>query len=110
LIFKQINPQKIAWISLGALRYPPQLKEIIEARFPHSQIALGQLDVGEDKKMRYFKDIRIEIFKKMLGYIRAHSKEVFVYLCMESQEVWKQADIKNSNNNPYGKYFKFFRK
>ena len=110
LIFKQINPQKIAWISLGALRYPPQLKEIIEARFPHSQITLGQLDVGEDKKMRYFEEIRIEIFKKMFGYIRGHSKEVFVYLCMESQEVWSKVGVKNSKNNPYDKYFKFFKK
>jgi len=80
LIFSEIDPKDVAWISLGALRYQPELKDIIEKRFPHSRITLGELSVSEDKKMRYFKPIRIEIFQKMHQFIRCHSKDVYVYL------------------------------
>lgn len=109
-IFSEIDPKEIAWISLGALRYQPELKDIMEKRFPHSRITLGQLDAGEDKKMRYFKPIRIEIFQKMHGFIRFHSKDVYVYLCMESTEVWLKSGIRNQKSNAFAKYFSFFKK
>ncbi len=110
LIFSEIDPQNIAWISLGALRYDPDLKNIIEERFPHSRITFGELDEAEDGKMRYFKPIRIEIFKKMQEFIRSYSKEVYVYLCMENADIWKAAGIENSKNNRFQKHFRFFKK
>jgi spore photoproduct lyase len=110
LIFSEIGPKEIAWISLGALRYPPELKDIVEERFPHSRITLGELSIGEDGKMRYFKPIRMEIFQKMNKLIRSHSKKAYVYLCMESAEVWSKSEIQNQENNPYQCYFKFFEK
>ncbi len=110
LIFSEIDPEDIAWISLGALRYPPELKDIIEGRFPHSQITWEELGAGEDGKMRYSKQIRIEIFKRMQAFIRSHSKDVYVYLCMESIDVWKGSGIQNHEDNPYQGYFNFFRK
>ncbi|MFA5887063.1 MAG: spore photoproduct lyase family protein [Patescibacteria group bacterium] len=109
-IFKAVKGEDIAWISLGALRYQPQLKEIIEERFPHSRICLGELDIGEDNKMRYFKPIRVEIFQTMFQAIRQHSKDVYVYLCMESPDVWAIAGITNNPANPSARYFKFFKK
>lgn len=110
LIFCSIDPQNIAWISLGALRYDPDLRNIIEERFPRSRITFEKLDMGEDGKMRYSKPIRIEIFQKMQEFIRSHSKEVYVYLCMENADMWKAAGIKNSKNNRFQKYFRFYNK
>ena len=107
LIFASIPADKVAWISLGALRYPLALKDIIEEKFPHSRITLGELDAGPDKKLRYFEPIRIEIFSKMQNFIRAYAKEVYIYLCMESEMVWEGAGIRNGNDNEYAKYFKF---
>lgn len=109
-IFAAVPADKIAWISLGALRYQPELKDIIEERHSHSQITLGELDVGEDNKLRYFKPIRLAIFKKMNEFIRSYSKDVYVYLCMESPDVWGKVGIKNKKSNPYAKYFRFFCK
>ncbi|MEE8637776.1 MAG: DNA photolyase [Candidatus Margulisiibacteriota bacterium] len=110
LIFSEIDPEHIAWISLGALRFHPDLKNIIEERFPHSRITFGELEVGEDGKMRYFKPIRIEIFKKMQEFIRSYSKEVYVYLCMENSDMWKAAGIENSKSNRFQRCFRFFAK
>jgi spore photoproduct lyase len=90
-IFSAIRPENIAWISLGALRYPPGMDDLIRERHPESRIVLGELLQGKDKKMRYFKPVRVEMFSSMYEWIRHYSKEVFIYLCMESDDVWKRS-------------------
>ena len=90
-IFSFARPENIAWISLGALRYPPALDEIIRENHPESKIVLGELLPGVDRKLRYFKPIRVEMFRKMYQWIRSYSEDVPVYLCMESDEVWRKA-------------------
>ncbi len=90
-IFAVIRPENIAWISLGALRYPASFDDIVRERHPDSSIYLGELLPGIDKKLRYFRPQRVELFKKMYEWIRSYSNDVFVYLCMESRQVWQQA-------------------
>ena len=90
-IFRVIKPENIAWISLGALRYPAPFEDILRENHPQSDIYLGELLLGVDKKRRYFKPIRIEMFSKMVQWIRSYSHDVFVYLCMESEEIWKKS-------------------
>ncbi len=90
-IFSVIDGKNIAWISLGALRYPTSLDGIIRQRHPESPIVYGEFISGKDQKLRYFKPIRIQVFQKMVQWIRDFDPSVFVYLCMESSEVWKKA-------------------
>ena len=106
-IFAHIPEKNIAWISLGALRFKPMLKDIIEARFPETNITCQELDIASDHKLRYFAPMRVEIFKKMHNLIREYSQDILVYLCMESQEVWHRSGIRNNEQNPYWKYFRF---
>jgi spore photoproduct lyase len=89
-IFDSVPAASIAWISLGALRMTPQLKETLRARFPGSLLPFGELLPGEDGKLRYFKPIRVEIYQRMLGWIRARSSLTRVYTCMEKPEVWER--------------------
>ncbi|MBN1543591.1 hypothetical protein JW992_15725 [candidate division KSB1 bacterium] len=90
-IFSRIRGEQIAWISLGALRYPAAMDELIRRNHPKSSIVLGELLPGIDHKFRYFKPIRIEMFRRMYGWIRNFSDAPVVYLCMESDEVWRKA-------------------
>jgi spore photoproduct lyase len=90
-LFARIDGKNIAWISLGALRYPPYLDSVIRQRHPASKIVFGEFISGKDQKYRYFKPIRIEMFQKMVAWIREWDPSVFVYLCMESDEVWQKA-------------------
>jgi len=90
-IFSFVHPENLAWISLGALRYPPMLDRIIRENHPESDIYLGELLPGIDQKYRYFKPIRIEMFRALHGWIRAHAPDAMIYLCMESDEVWRKA-------------------
>ena len=90
-IFKVIKPENIAWISIGALRYPSAFDAVIRKNHPKSRIVLGELFPGIDQKLRYLKKIRIEMFKSLYSRIKSHSRDVFVYLCMEREEVWRRA-------------------
>jgi len=89
-IFSEIDPSRIAWISLGALRYPANLKNVIKKRFPLSKIVFEEMIRGMDGKMRYPRPLRTEMFQKVYQRIRKHSKDVFVYFCMEPSWVWEK--------------------
>lgn len=89
-LFNRIDPNRIIWISLGGFRYPPQLKAIAEERFPQTRIFLGELFPGRDGKFRYLKKIRVNLYQKMVEWLRQASPDLFVYLCMESREVWEE--------------------
>lgn len=89
-LFKRIDSKRVVWISLGGFRYPPRLKGIAKDRFPKTRIFLGELFPGRDGKFRYFKEIRIEMYRKMVGWLGEVDPGLFIYLCMESQEVWER--------------------
>jgi len=90
-IFTYVSPQNIVWISMGTLRFMPSLKSIIRNRFPDSKIPYGEFITGLDGKMRYFKPLRIAVYKKMIAWIKEAAPDVLVYFCMEDDEVWEKA-------------------
>jgi spore photoproduct lyase len=89
-LFKRISPENIVWISLGTFRFMPTLKPIIAQRFPDSKIAYGEFITGLDNKMRYFKPLRIALYRQMVDWIRDAAPDVTVYYCMEDDEVWEK--------------------
>ncbi len=89
-LFSEISWKNVVWISLGAFRFVPPLKEIISRRFPDSKIAYGEFIPGLDGKMRYFKPLRIKMYQKMVTWIREIAPDVMVYFCMEDDEAWKK--------------------
>jgi spore photoproduct lyase len=85
-----IRPERVAWWSLCALRFPPELKKHI---FTHraSQLFWGELIRGLDGKYRYFKPLRLELFNFIRKEIEKQlSREVPLYLCMEDAAVWRE--------------------
>ncbi len=89
-LFAVVDHRRIAWLSMGVLRNTPGLKRIMRERFPSTRILSGEQVLCPDGKMRYFQPLRVGMYRKMLRWIRAASPTVFVYLCMESKEVWEQ--------------------
>ncbi|RKY89920.1 radical SAM protein [candidate division KSB1 bacterium] len=89
-ISKKIEPSSIAWISLGTFRYFPSLKPIIKDRFPESKILYGEHIPCSDGKFRYIKPVRTSIYSKMLKWLNEYNNNIFVYLCMETREVWEK--------------------
>lgn len=89
-VFAAVSPENILWISLGAFRFMPGLKKIIEKRFPHSGLLYGEFIPGLDDKMRYFKPIRISLYRSLVNLIHELAPEVCVYFCMEDDHVWER--------------------
>ncbi|MEJ2635523.1 MAG: hypothetical protein P8184_09555 [Calditrichia bacterium] len=89
-IGEYVDPQKIAWISLGSLRYPPHLKETSRSRFPKSRIFSGEQIAGVDGKMRYLQPLRLRMYRSIYRALREKLGDVFVYFCMESEEIWQE--------------------
>jgi len=87
-LFSHVAAEDIVWISLGTFRFMPSLKSIIQTRFPESKIVYGEFVPGLDGKMRYFKPLRIRLYRKMATWLRECAPDVVVYLCMEDDEVW----------------------
>jgi len=90
-VFQAVDPTRIAWVSLGALRFTPHLKEIVRQRFPKSKIPYGEFVPGHHGKLRYFRPIREELYSKMRAWIHQAAPEVFVYLCMENRASWERS-------------------
>ena len=85
-----VRPGRVAWWSLGALRFPPELKKHILRR-QGSQLFWGELLEGTDKKYRYFTPLRLELFRFIRDEIRSRvSRHIPLYLCMEDAATWEE--------------------
>ncbi|MCE9624387.1 MAG: hypothetical protein K8R69_02870, partial [Deltaproteobacteria bacterium] len=54
-IAAQLDPARIAWVSVGSLRFDKPLKDIAGERFPQTEIFTEDFVAAPDGKMRYFK-------------------------------------------------------
>lgn len=90
-LFATVDAASVCWISLGCFRFMPKLKSIISKRYPKSAILCQEFIRGLDGKMRYFKPIRIDMYRKMAEWIKGYHPDGLIYLCMESEEVWEKS-------------------
>jgi DNA repair photolyase len=90
LIKRHLDPSMIAFISLGCLRFLPQLKPIMLKTRP-STLFDAEFIRGGDGKMRYPRPVRRLMYQRMLECLTPLvSAETVIYLCMESSRVWKE--------------------
>jgi len=95
LMAEKLDPAKIIWISLGCFRYSSGFKEIIKNSFPEEKLTVEEMFPGSDGKYRYLAPERTAIFKKFSEKLKRYFPEVFIYLCMEDNEIWHKVYGKN---------------
>lgn len=88
-LFQYVDPENIVWISLGAFRFMPELARVIERRFPESNITYGEFIPGLDGKMRYFQDLRMELYSGIIREFHNYGPAPLLYFCMEDDRVWR---------------------
>ena len=87
-----------AWISLGTLRYTPGLKQTAEQRFTENLMFYqGEFFMDTDGKLRYPRRLRINMYNKIIRWIRSFNTSCWIYLCMEPEELWRKTDLKRSD-------------
>jgi spore photoproduct lyase len=97
-IGRMLDPARILWISLGTLRFPPALYDLLLQR-RRRYLLSGEFIRGEDGKYRYIKTERIRIYRMLHRLLKDIDPGLFIYLCMERADVWKEAlgiDLKDS--------------
>jgi len=87
-LIHRIDPAGIVWISLGSFRFMPNLNDIIIRRYPRSRIVYGEFIRGFDNKMRYFKPLRIRLYRSIVDRLKHAAPNTTLYFCMEDDEVW----------------------
>lgn len=85
-----VPAQAVVWISLGTLRFPPLLRQIIFARFPASRFAAQEMILAPDGKLRYFRSQREEMYSRLKEWLAPAFPGAALYLCMESPRVWRE--------------------
>ena len=78
---------KIAWISVGTLRFSRELKKQIETRFPQNFMLDGEFLLDFDGKMRYGEGQRWEVYQFLVPLLRKTFPTAHVYLCMEDPQI-----------------------
>ena len=89
-LFATVPATSIAWISLGALRYLPPLKQIAATRFPGSRFFYQEFIDGLDGKRRYFRTQRVAMYRFILNELQRHAhSRTCLYFCMENDTIWQ---------------------
>ena len=82
------DPGNIAWWSMGGFRSVPRLKRYLRSTGDHLGLFSGELTMGEDHKYRYFRPLRVRLYRSVRAAARERGVDLPLYLCMESPEVW----------------------
>jgi len=86
------------WVSLGTLRYMSGLKQVAEQRFSDTLMYYtGEFFTDTDGKLRYPREVRIDIYDKMVRWIREYDPSCWIYLCMEPEEVWRKTPLREND-------------
>ncbi len=88
-VFEAVSPDRIAWISIGSLRFNPEMRKKIENNYPGSRLTCAEMVSGDDAKVRYVKPLRVSMYKRLYDELKKYiPDENLIYLCMERWDVW----------------------
>ena len=99
IICDTIPVNKLEWISLGSFRYRPSLKSVIKDRHPETRLFTSEHLPSKDGKFRYLRPLRNQAYEKIRGFLTARSKELNIYLCMETREIWEDVTGKTPRSD-----------
>jgi spore photoproduct lyase len=106
-MFSLINPDKIAWISLGSLRFPAKMERYFKENNQESKLFFSEFVTAADGKRRYLKSVRYQLYRQMVSWIKdLAGQTLFIYLCMELPEAWKNVfDFQPQNSTELDYWF-----
>jgi spore photoproduct lyase len=87
-IFSTLDLTKIRDIGIGTIRYKKGLRQKVLSEV-NTDLFYNEFVVGIDGKERYFKKIRIDMYKNIVKAINSYGK-FDIYLGMEPQYIWDE--------------------
>ena len=86
-IHEHLGPQGVESFVIGGFRYSRDLGNRMRARFPAGTLLLPEFVRCEDGKNRYFRPLRVALYRKIVEQIRGHDPKARIHLCMETDQV-----------------------
>ena len=88
-LFESVPPSGIEWISLGSFRFRPNLKSVIKDRHHETRLFTQEHVPCEDGKYRYLRPLRNQAYRLIREMLKKRSRNLNVYMCMETKEIWE---------------------
>ncbi len=85
-----IDPQRVAWISLGHLRLSLGLKRVMRERGRGERLLAAELVPNSDGKERVWRGLRLRMYRTMLQWLESWDAKIPRYICMEPAGVWER--------------------
>ncbi|MBN2436130.1 MAG: DNA photolyase [Spirochaetes bacterium] len=95
MLFDYLPVTSIAWISMGGFRYQGSFIKTVRNNFPGERMSTGEFFPCKDMKYRYQWHLRSKIYRTLNDAIRLKTDHPYVYMCMESSEMWQEVFGKN---------------
>lgn len=96
VIMTKLDISNIKDIGVGGLRYKKGLRQKVLSERT-SDLFYNEFVIGIDGKERYFKKIRLDMYKEVIEQINKYG-EFEIYLGMEPKYIWDEVFEKNNNN------------
>ena len=88
MIQKRFDPLEVALVSLGTLTFTkPVIRQIRTRQFQSKILQMPLVDAGG--KLSYPEETKLEMFRHAYDCFQSWHNEVFFYLCMENNRLWK---------------------
>ncbi len=85
----RFQPREIPVMSVGALRFQPEQKNIMRERFTmDSYVNRAETFRGPDGKLRYDYELRKKMFDFVLSRFKDNNPMWKIFMCMETPETW----------------------
>ncbi len=85
-VFGVIDAKKVAWVSLGTLRFPSRQVKLIRERFPNNRKIFNNLVSTQNRVMHYPDRLRDAIYGRMREYLAPHIEADKIYISMEAEQ------------------------
>ncbi len=96
-IYEHLPPEGIESLVIGGFRYAASVADRIRERFPSNRLLLQEFVRCRDGKHRYFRPLRVRLYRWLVERIRAHDADARILLCMETDQVHKEVFLEDTD-------------
>ncbi|MGB3563857.1 MAG: spore photoproduct lyase family protein [Thermoanaerobaculia bacterium] len=89
-LLARFEPHEVGFVSMGSVTLIRPVVQEIRRRGGETKILQMELTPDPHGKLTYPRQIKLDLFGHLHESLRPWHREVFFYLCMETDEIWRQ--------------------
>jgi spore photoproduct lyase len=89
-LLARFEPHEVGFVSMGSVTLIRPVVQEIRRRGGETKILQMELTPDPHGKLTYPQRIKLDLFGHLYESLRPWHREVFFYLCMETDEIWRQ--------------------